>query len=92
VKRIKGKFNAPQDRKRDVLIRFAEDFDMLDGRSLSLLGSGEIEVNPEYALPIKAILLDAMVRYGYEGDELLEYIFNALGVIDQVGFLASRII
>lgn len=82
---INGKFKPPEDQKRDALIRFAEDFDFLEGNSLSLLGSGGIEVNPEYAFPIKAILLDAMVRYGYDSDELLEYIFNALGVLDQLG-------
>ncbi len=85
VKWINGKFKPPKDRKRDPFIRFTEDLDILEGQSLSFLGSGEIEVNPEYALPIKVILLDAMVRYGYEGDQLLEYIFNALGVLDQLG-------
>jgi hypothetical protein len=86
VKWVNGKFTLPTDRKRDFNIRLSEDLDLLDGQLFSIKGeSGEIELDYEYALPIQAILLDAMVRYGYSGDDLLGYIFNALGVLKALG-------
>ncbi len=87
VKWVNGKFTRPADRKRDFNIRLSEDLDLLDGQLFSIKGeSGEIELDYEYALPIQAILLDAMVRYEYNGDDLLSYIFNALGVLKAIGF------
>jgi len=88
IKWVNGKFEPPKNRKRDFSIRFSEDFDALDGELFSIhAGAGEIELNSEYALPIKAVLLDAMVRYGYHDDNLLEYVFNALGVYDTITWI-----
>lgn len=88
IKWLNGKFESPKNRKRDFNIRFSEDFDALDGELFSIHeGSSEIELNSEYAFPIKAVLLDAMVRYGYYDDDLLEYVFNALGVYDNLNFM-----
>jgi hypothetical protein len=87
VKWVNGKFKPPADRKRDFNMRLSEDFDLLDGQLFSLNGeTGEIELDYNSALPLQAILLDAMVRYEYNGDDLLRYIFNALGVLKALGF------
>jgi hypothetical protein len=88
IKWLNGKFEPPRNRKRDFNTRFSEDLDALDGELFSIHeGSGEIELNPEYALPIKAVLLDAIVRYGYYDDDLLEYVFNVLGVYDNTDLM-----
>lgn len=82
-----GEFRPPQNRKRDFYVRFEEDIDKLNGVSFSTQeGSGEIELNPEYAYPLQAVLLDAMVRYDYSGDDLLEYTLNALCDPDKCEF------
>lgn len=75
-----------EDRKRDFNIRLSEDLDLLDGQLFSINGeSGAIELDYDYGLPIEAILLDATVRYEYKGEELLNYIFNALGIMNVLG-------
>jgi hypothetical protein len=77
---------TPEDRKRDFDTRLSEDLDVLDGKLFSINGeSGEIELDYNYGLPIQAILLDAMVRYEYKDEELLNYILNALGVMNVLG-------
>jgi hypothetical protein len=81
VKWIGGKFKPPAVRKRDFTTRFSEGLDALDGQLFSIQEeTGEIEINSSVVLPIQAILLDAKVRYNYDGDELLEYTFNTLGI------------
>ncbi len=84
--KTKEKSESYEDRKRDFNIRISEDLDLLDGQLFSISGeSGEIELDYDYGLPIQAILLDATVRYEYNGDELLNYILNALGVMNIPG-------
>jgi len=85
--KIKENSESYEDRKRDFNTRLSEDLDLLDGQLFSIKGeSGEIELDYDYGLPIQAILLDAMVRYEYNGDELLNYFLNALGVMKALGF------
>lgn len=87
VKWENGGFKPPADRERDTNTRINQDLDVLDGRLFSIDGdSGEMELDLDYALPIKAVLLDAMVRYGYKNCDLLDYIFDALGVMKVFGF------
>lgn len=75
-----------EDRKRDFNIRLSEDIDVLNGGLFSISAeSGEMELDYEYGLPIEAILLDARVRYEYNGDALLNYILDTLGVMNIPG-------
>lgn len=62
--------------------RFYEDLEYLNIDFITLdTRSESFKVELEYIQPIQSILLDAIVRYEYDLNDLLEYGFNALGVL-----------
>jgi hypothetical protein len=76
----------PSDRARSSFERFAEDVEVLTERLFTVDGaSGQIHVDPSFARPVQAIMLDARVRYGYEGEELLVFTMGALRVLERYG-------
>jgi len=86
VRRLKKQ----NDKERDIKARFAEDIDSLDGRLFSYDGdSHKAMIDFDFSLPIQAIILDAMVRYGYKDDQLLRYLFNSLDVFERFGINVS---
>jgi len=69
------------DRDRDPYERFAEDTDMLMGTVFSEIGTSDrVRIDPAHGRPIQALLLDANVRYGYEGEEVMRFVYGMLDV------------
>ena len=70
-----------RDRKQDEDQRVAELIDWLDDGAVSLeTYTGKLQFDPNAFQPLEALMLDAIVRYGYEGDELLSLMFEMLDV------------
>jgi len=67
--------------------RFADDLDVLVDLGEFDLRRGEetVRVNMESVRPIQALLLDGNIRYGYQHDELLRFVFGLLGVMETFG-------
>ncbi len=73
-KRIKAKYQ-----NRNYEVRLAEDLENLDNKYIFLAKDrDEVKFDFPTLKPIEAIMFDYMVRYDYEGDELLQFIFEAL--------------
>lgn len=74
------------DLERPFELRWAEDTGLLMDGLLNLEGFGtHVRVDVGYGRPIQALLVDANVRYGYQGSTLCEYVFELLGVLDRFG-------
>ena len=77
-------FGGRRPFKREILNRgvderFREDFSFLEGGELEVSSWGEaIRVPFDEYRAIEAIMLDASVRYGYQGEELRAYTLAAL--------------
>jgi hypothetical protein len=73
--------NNEIDHPKNGEVRMADALDHLEGMAISLdrLG-GSIEVNLNYCEPIEALMLDAKVRWGYESNDLVRFLINALGI------------
>ena len=69
------------DSQRDSEVRFAEAVDAMDDSVLFASPNSDSAVlNSDSCAAIEAIMLDAQVRFGYSGSELVAYVFEALDV------------
>jgi hypothetical protein len=74
------------DRKRDYADRFADDVDhLVEFAALGVPVEATSEVNIEDLRPIQALLLDGNIRYGYEDEQLLKFVFELLAVMTTFG-------
>jgi len=78
---------TPPGAGRDYYERFVEDADKLvDNVFVQHGSSGDmVEIIPEHCRPIQALLLDANVRYGYDGEEAIRFVFGMLQVMKRYG-------
>lgn len=69
------------DGRRDSEVRLAEAIDALDDAVLRVSSSSDsIDLDRPSCEALEATMLDAQVRFGYSGSELVAYVFEALDV------------
>ena len=82
-----------KDRKRNIFERFAEDIDRLVGDYFVPADEfSESVYLDSWALPVQAVLLEVMVRYEYEGTELLNYAYDILGISEQIEAIKEHLV
>lgn len=73
--------NPPQDRLRDADTRIAEALDAMDTSAVTVDPTSDlVSVDFDSCAPLIALILDAKVRFGYEGSRLARYVFGALRI------------
>ncbi|HEU5402781.1 MAG TPA: hypothetical protein VFU86_15580 [Terriglobales bacterium] len=71
----------PQDRQRTAESRLAEALDVLSDEVIySSAESGLVTLDLRFVEALEVVMLDAKVRFGYDGNELIRYVFDALDV------------
>lgn len=71
----------PQDRRRDADTRIAEALDAMDTSAVTVDPTSDlVSVDFDSCAPLIALMLDAKVRFGYEGSRLARYVFEALRI------------
>ena len=74
-----GRFLSRKSKGRSYDERFQEDYTRLEGGQVETSSwSDRTRASLEEFRAIEALMLDASVRYGYEGEELRAYILHAL--------------
>lgn len=59
------------------------DLDLLEGDLIDLdSSSNEVIIRAQEMLPLTAVIVDAFVRYEYDENDVLPYMFNLFGVLD----------
>jgi hypothetical protein len=77
------------DRDRAYGDRFADDIDNLNELgNLDVRSEDQARVELSSVRAMQALLLDANIRYGYENNDPLKFIFDALGVMNAFGLEA----
>jgi hypothetical protein len=69
-------------RVQDFEDQVAVDLDLLENIAETSSSSGEIVLQREHLLALVAVVLDASVRYEYDEEQLINYMFNLMGVND----------
>ena len=79
--------NKDAGEERDNRARFVADMEQLVDTVFEQTGSSGdvIKLLPDYSRPIQALLLDANVRYGYEEEEAIRFVFGMLDVMGRYG-------
>jgi hypothetical protein len=67
---------------QDFEDQVAIDLDLLENIAETTSSSGEILLQREQLLALIAVILDASVRYEYDEEHLMSYMFNLMGVKD----------
>jgi len=62
--------------------QLAEDMEILEDNFIELNTTSNDSIVVKNILPLTAMITDALVRYDYNADEVLEYMFNLTGVVD----------
>lgn len=76
-----GEEESFEDQRRPFAVRLEDDIEQLDGDTIDMLGESSFRVRLEGLRPLQAMMLDAQVRYDYEGTDLLKYVFGSLEVL-----------
>jgi len=76
---VDGRFLSRKPKERSSVERFQEDFTHLEGDAIQTSSWSEnVRASTDEFRAIEALMLDASIRYGYDGDELRAYVLHAL--------------
>jgi hypothetical protein len=78
-----GYDNEPPVELEDFALQLVSDIALLEDAVLEVGSSSEsYQILTEQLRPLCAVAFDALVRYQYNGEQLLEYMFSVMGVRD----------